>query len=206
MLLRILKSALIGVCVLARRVGGHGYLADPPARNVVHNSDYCPHCLNAGGASAVWSGGKLRYGMCGDPWKGPKHHENGGKYGTTPPKKVRVFRRGQTFTARVVLTANHEGRWSLRVCPRSRRLSPGCFTKLRRADGKGVYTYVPDSASTFNVRYVLPRGLRCERCVLQWVYETSNSCTPRGMRGHLSTCSAQHPGEVFVNCADIRVR
>lgn len=31
-------------------VMGHGYLSYPRSRNYIANSDYCPHCLNAGGA------------------------------------------------------------------------------------------------------------------------------------------------------------
>ena len=37
---------LLGLSHLAH---GHGYLASPQSRNLIANSDYCPHCLNAGG-------------------------------------------------------------------------------------------------------------------------------------------------------------
>lgn len=33
-------------------------------------------------------------------------------------------------------------------------------------------------APTYVLRYALPAGLACERCVLQWAYLTGNSCTP----------------------------
>ena len=204
----------------APAVRAHGFLARPVARNVQHNSDWCPHCLNAGGPWLVYANGQPgRHGVCGDPWNGPKHHEAGGKY-ATPPRIAAVYREGQTFSARVKLTANHKGRWSLRLCPipadgstgaEKRALTQGCLDKhlLRRADGKGPFTPVPQSASDFVVRYRLPKGVRCKRCVMQWTYETGNSCDPPGMPGlhtGMASCSASTNGEMFWNCADISIR
>ena len=64
---------------------GHGYLRTPPARNVLANSDYCPHCLNFGTVKSVSDNGRLRWpeglrGICGDAFGGPRDHEWGGKY------------------------------------------------------------------------------------------------------------------------------
>lgn len=41
--------ALLVAAALVGRAHSHGFLADPPARNVLANSDYCPQCLSAGG-------------------------------------------------------------------------------------------------------------------------------------------------------------
>jgi len=64
---------------------GHGYLHTPPARNVLANSDYCPHCLNFGTVKSVSDNGRLQWpeglrGICGDAYNGPRDHEWGGKY------------------------------------------------------------------------------------------------------------------------------
>lgn len=43
---------LLALALLACTVhltAAHGYLAVPISRNLLHNTDYCPHCLNAGG-------------------------------------------------------------------------------------------------------------------------------------------------------------
>lgn len=42
---------LIGVmlAISLRTVDCHGHLAVPASRNLLANSEYCPHCLNAGG-------------------------------------------------------------------------------------------------------------------------------------------------------------
>lgn len=194
---------------VVRRARAHGYLAHPAARNVQHNSDYCPSCLNAGGPAVVYSHGLPgRHGLCGDPWNRPKHHEAGGKY-ATPTKIAGIYDSGGTLEAKVILTANHGGRWSLRLCPTPERLTQRCFDRflLRRADGKGPFTPVPGEASVFHARYKLPRGVKCKTCVLQWTYETGNSCNPRGMKRHgLPSCDHSTDGEQFWNCADISIR
>lgn len=205
--------------VLVGKAESHGFMELPAARNVQHNSDYCPQCLNAGGPSTVWKvGDRARYGVCGDPWNGPKHHEAGGKY-ASPPRIAGRYTQGKTITVRVTLTANHLGRWSVRLCPlastspsaEKRQLASGCLKHLRRADGSGPFTYVPGDESVFQVQYRLPRGVACKRCVLQWLYETGYTCRPPGTPDqyagtNVGTCGAGAQGEIFVNCADITIR
>lgn len=193
------------------RARAHGYLADPAARNVQHNSDYCPHCLNAGGPWTVYARGQPgKHGVCGDAWNAPRRHEEGGVF-ATPPRIAKTYSSGGTLAARVTLTANHKGRWSLRLCPTPRRAtSQSCFDKhlLKRADGKGAFTPVPGGTSAFRVKYRLPPGVKCARCVLQWTYETGNSCNPPGMprpTPGLESCRTSLNGEQFWNCADIRI-
>lgn len=218
--LKKLVVVAAAVVMLPRPAGAHGYLADPAARNVQRNSDSCPACLNAGGSQV--SGISRRFGMCGDPWNGVKRHEAFGKL-AHPPRIARTYHQGQVISVRVDLTANHMGRWSLRLCPlpgsaspsvERRYLSQRCFDRhlLRRADGAGPYTYVPSSANRLHASYRLPPAIACKRCVVQWKYETGNSCSPRGIpaayTGHmLGTCGSRSApaGEVFVNCADVRI-
>lgn len=191
---------------VAHAVGAlaHGYLAQPAARNVQHNSDWCPQCLNGGG-------------VCGDPSDGPRNHEAFGKYATQ--RLAATYASGGTLRARVVITANHLGRWGLRLCAldddspaAERRALPDCFERLKRADGGGTWVYLSSSASESSATFRLPKGVRCKRCVLQWRYQTGNSCTPRGTpprhaNPHLQECGT--PGapvmERFTNCADVRI-
>lgn len=211
--LRAAAAAAATACTLlayapVRGVSAHGFLALPRARNVQHNSDWCPGCLN--GAR-----------VCGDPDEGrPGPHEAFGKY-ASPPRIAARYPSGGTIAVRVRLTANHMGRWSLRLCPlpdpspagERRALTQRCLDRwlLRRADGGGPFTPVPGHLYDFHVRYRLPRGLTCRRCVLQWTYETGNSCRPPGLPGaafagsNLETCGRWMRGERFVNCADISV-
>lgn len=199
---------LVGcIALLSRVVGGlcHGYLAVPAARNVQHNSDWCPHCLNGPR-------------VCGDA-RGQAHHEAFGKH-ASPPRIAETYESGGTLKARVVITANHKGRWSLRLCPlkgqspssEAKTLGPGCLRLLRRTDGKGAHVYLPANATGSSAVFRLPPGVKCKRCVVQWRWETGNSCNPRGTprkwrTPYLSTCGARAApqGEVFTNCADIRI-
>jgi hypothetical protein len=220
-LFAIFKRILIGALLLVATpapAAGHGYLAQPPARNVIYNSNYCPQCLNAGGPWKVFGDQPVaRYGVCGDAIDEPKDHESGGKYGST---NHAVFKRFDAFVAKVTLTANHLGRWSLRLCRRrpddsSTPETQRCFDAhvLRRVDGSGPFTYVLPGVDTYEVWYRLPRRVVCEHCVLQWFYETGNSCTPPGTppgfaNSQLGVCFA--PGtwvypEQFWNCADVRI-
>jgi hypothetical protein len=230
MLLNAIKNALVNAtkCVVvclavfapSCPVNAHGYLAFPAARNVQRNSNYCKHCLNAGGPGVVFARGLPgRHGVCGDPWNGAKDHEAGGRF-ASPIRTAAVFRAGGTIKAKVVLTSNHGGRWSLRLCPapsgggaasERRVVTQRCFNRgvLRRADGRGPYTIVSPNAYKFTVAYRLPKKIRCKRCVLQWTYETGNSCTPRGMRPNapgMAVCDRSVAGESFWNCADIAIR
>ena len=114
----------------AASVRGHGYLKLPPARNVLANSDYCPHCLNGGTVATVSAGGTLvwpsgLHGICGDPFTAPKPrpHEVGGKFysasvsgssGVAAP--VVSYQEGQMVRFEVTVTTNHNGRFMFSIC------------------------------------------------------------------------------------------
>jgi len=206
-----LLKALTACLALASRmvlpVDAHGYLAHPAARNVQHNSDYCPQCLNAGGADFVRQRG---HGLCGDPITDPKprKHELGGVY-ATPTRYAARLQQGKVFVARTEFTAFHGGRWSLRLCGKPKQLTQACLDAglLKRADGKGPFVDATQLAAAFRV----PKNATPGKSVLQWTYETANSCVPAGYASpasaQLSACSA--PGapamEAFWNCADVIV-
>lgn len=182
----------------------HGYLVTPPARNVQHNSDYCSHCLNGPG-------------VCGDA-RGRSDHEAFGKYASPPIISAR-YESGKTINAKMTITANHLGRWSLELCPLTNSspatersaMKKGCFKSLQLANGKGTYIYIPSSASSSSGTFRLPKRVKCSRCVLRWVWETSNSCNPMGMPNayrnqHVGVCRRPQDAEQFRNCADVRIR
>lgn len=47
--------------LLLPRASAHGFVAEPAARNVVRNWQYCPHCVNSGGPWVVSKEGKLTW-------------------------------------------------------------------------------------------------------------------------------------------------
>ena len=203
-------------------VNGHGSIRDPPARNVLSNSDDCPDCLNAGGVSVMYNGvrSKARYGVCGDPWNAKKDHEAGGK--SARGRIARTYKSGSTITLKLSFSANHRGRMQFSICDLpDKRMSSSeerslttqrCFNKnvLRRADNKGVYSFLKGNEDKLVVKYKLPRGLKCKHCVLQWEWLTGNSCcpsnTPTKYCEHgVSKCFRYTVPETWYNCADIKI-
>lgn len=174
----------------------HGYMVEPAARNVVHNSDYCPQCLNGPE-------------VCGD-LRGRHEHEKGHTYDTPP---TRTLRAGSPFYAHIVITANHQGRWGLWLCAAGKDTKK-CFTQLKLSNKKSTkYVYVQANQSKSKGAFQLPRGVTCERCTLRWHWQTGNSCTPKGTprrfaNPHLETCGTEHspPMETFTNCATIQIK
>jgi len=201
---------------------GHGSVRDPPARNVLYNSNDCPDCLNAGGVSVMFDGvhSKPKYGLCGDPWNAKKDHEAGGKF--AKGKIVRTYLSGSTILIKLYFSANHLGKMQFGLCklPDNRISSSDershttqkCFDShvLRRADNRKIYLFLRGTEENLIVKYKLPRGLKCKHCVLQWRWETGNSCcpdkTPKKYCGPgVSKCFEYSVPEIWLNCADIRI-
>lgn len=219
---------VLGLVAAAASVVGalcHGQLSEPKARNVVHNSNYCPHCLAAGGPGVTYAGGRTwpnsLHGACGDPHDGPRDHEAGGKFATRVITGRYV--RGQKVTLRVKITAPHGGRFSFGVCPLPRWVTDAserriatqaCFdaNPLLADDGTRYWWFGKKPAGEYSVTFTLPPGVTCKRCVLQWHYETGNSCTIPGtpaehvMSPNMVPCDQTGVMEEFWNCADVSIR
>ncbi len=205
---------------------GHGYLAKPRSRNYLHQSNHCPHCLNAGGPSQT----RVRHGMCGDPAGGPREHEAGGRFATG--KVTGYYRQGGRIRLTTAISTYHRGAIEFRVCryragsPASERraLTEACLNKhvLRRADTQGRYLYMGtgpergyDPPKPYTAIYRLPKGLVCDgrrwKCVLQMHWVTGNTCSPHFFPKTyrvpgLPTCGTRGlQPEEFWNCADIVV-
>ena len=82
----------------------------------------------------------------------------------------------------------------------------------------------PLPAQIMKMKFWLPDDVECEHCVLQWYWQTANSCNPEGYEaggfvrsdlghpewareGSMGQCGSPSAGypEEFWNCADIRV-
>lgn len=203
----------------------HGFMTEPAARNWQRNSNYCPHCLAAGGPGETYPAGRTwpnsLHGVCGDKYRDTREHEAGGKF-ATPPQIAAVYKKGQTITIRVKITAPHGGRFSFGICnvdgagtPQEERAktTQACFdaNQLTNAvDGSKYWWMGKRGNGEYSMQFKLPPTLTCQRCVIQWHWETGNSCelpgTPPGMSMGTSMvpCSQATPEE-FWNCADVRV-
>lgn len=226
-----LCTKVLGWVVVATQVlgaAGHGYLAEPKSRNWLHNSNYCPHCLPAGGPGVTYGSGpgaprfwpKSLHGVCGDPYTGPLDHEAGGKFAT---KTITgKYKQGQTIPITIEIKAPHGGRFSFGVCPvlgatdaeERKTVTQACFdaNQLTNADDGSKYWWLgKKGAGTYAMRFTLPPHIVCKRCVLQWHWESGNSCTIPGTPAehifspNLVSCAQSTSMEEFWNCADITV-
>jgi hypothetical protein len=212
---------LLALFLCPMLVSCHGSLREPPARNVLADSNFCPDCLNAGGVSVVYGRGHAhpgRYGVCGDPWNAPRDHEAGGRFARG--RIARTYTSGQTITLQLGFSANHMGRMMFKLCvlpdgisvSRERALTTqSCFDKhvLVRQDHR-AYSFLKKNVDTMLVEYRLPKNVTCRHCVLQWSWDTGNSCCPahtprRYCAPGVETCFKDTVPEQWWNCADIRI-
>ena len=220
---RVLRFAVMAASVVSAAC--HGFLAEPASRNAVHNSNYCPHCLAAGGPGVTYANGRVwpnsKHGVCGDPHTGPLDHEAGGKFATA--KITGTYRRGQRITLRIKLTAPHGGRFSFGLCPvpdgasaadERRAVTQSCLdaNRLTNAkDGTEFWWLGKKGVGEYTMDFVLPASVSCKRCVLQWHYETGNSCTIPGtpdqhvISANMVSCAQSGNMEEFWNCADVSI-
>lgn len=226
---RKLATLGLGLLALASQtlgVASHGFMSEPASRNAQRNSNYCPHCFNAGGPGKTYEGGATwpnsKHGVCGDPHDLPKDHEAGGKF-ATPPRIAAVYSQGQIITIRVKITAPHGGRFSFGLCPVPPGASPEqeravvtqkCFdaTKLVNTDdGSKFWWFGKRGVGEYTMQFRLPDKITCDRCVLQWHYVTGNSCNIPGtpeqhvMSAGMVSCQGSSVPEEFWNCADVRI-
>ena len=150
----------------------------------------------------------LRCGICGDAFDEPKpqHHETGGNYGN----KVitRSYVKNSVIDIEIELTANHHGRFTLKICPvvaGRNEATQACLDQnpLRQLDGEQEFP-IEETGQKVVVRRsaVLPRGLVCTRCVLQWTWTSANSW---GQCSNGTAGLGCGPQETFRNCADVRI-
>merc|ERR1711872_1101739 len=155
-------------------VDGHGMITDPPARNAMWRYGYT-NPVN-------YNDNELYCGGFSVQW-----NQNDGKCGVC----------GDNF--------------ELKICPVDGKKSlatQDCFDKhpLVLADNPRSHQfYVPlDSPkiTKFNYQVVLPYGLTCSQCVIQWTYYTGNTwgVCANGTEG--MGCGYQ---ETFRNCADVQI-
>ena len=94
---------------------GHGMLLDPASRNSAWRSfpnrpaQYTDNELNCGGFSVQWDKNNGKCGVCGDAYhdKTPKYVYPG-KY-AEDGFITKTYKEGQTITAKVKITSNHQG-------------------------------------------------------------------------------------------------
>ena len=133
----------------------------------------------------IKTGGKC--GVCGDGYNGPREHEAGGKY--AKGIIVEQLPAGSTeMKTTIQITSYHKGYFEFRICPHNdirRPVAQECLDEylmvIKEGTPESSYTrYYPDNPMVtgmdkYHLTLLIPRGIQCEQCVLQWTYNTGNS-------------------------------
>ncbi|KAI9553904.1 hypothetical protein GHT06_019174 [Daphnia sinensis] len=211
------------VCIIAMtvvqfsKVSGHGYICDPPGRSSMWRKECGGFStptnvndmgLNCGGLEVQFNGvNQGRCGECGDEWSLPRPRSNdeGGLYGTGVIGKT--YRQGSVINATVLLTANHYGFFTFRLCPKTsaqQLVTQQCLDQylLTLSDGSTKFP-IQTLGVYFYPKIQLPPGLTCNNCVLQWRYTAGNNWGICEDGTGAVGCGDYQ--ETFVNCADIAI-
>ncbi|GAB0099247.1 uncharacterized protein DMENIID0001_150970 [Sergentomyia squamirostris] len=211
-------AALVIFAGLVTVAIGHGRMIEPPSRASAWRygfntpPNYNDHELFCGGFSRQWQRNEGKCGVCGDAFDTPEPRDNefGGKYGLGVI--VRRYNPGSDFLIRIELTASHWGYFEFRVCPDVSG-KQDCLDEnlLEILSGSPAVVNVDDASTRFyprngsrvyEIRARLPQDLKCESCLLQWIYVAGNNW---GMCENGTGAVGCGPQEQFRACADISI-
>ncbi|XP_060596747.1 uncharacterized protein LOC132750729 [Ruditapes philippinarum] len=200
-------------------VASHGRLIQPAQRSSAwrfgydNPKNYNDNELFCGGFAVQYNAvNKGRCGVCGDPFSAAvKPNEDAdGKYvknGVITGSYVK----GDILTAKVDITAYHKGWFEFRLCPLETPttvVTQECLNQnlLMVAGSSTTRIILKDikqgtGVEIFEIELQLPDIISCEKCVLQWKYNTGNSW---GCDAGVCALGRGNQ-ENFVNCADIKI-
>jgi len=177
--MKVTAVAAFLACLAIAEIAGHGRIVNPPTRGSLWRlPEY--EWANPGrqpddqelfcGGTGVTDPYVGACGVCGDSILDarPRKHEIGGEY--ERGIVVRNYTVGQTIPIEIFIAVNHGGWHEFRLCPFSETgaETEECFNRhlLRFSDGstrQGI-----GGNQDLRTSLILPAGLRCSRCVLQW--------------------------------------
>ncbi|XP_041356320.1 uncharacterized protein LOC121373666 [Gigantopelta aegis] len=213
MLVRVLY-----VLWLAEVVSPHGHLKSPASRSSMWRygwetaKNYDDNQLFCGGREHLWEKMKGKCGICGDAYDdSPRPNEWPGEY--AKGIVTESYTAGDVITVQVDVTANHGGYFEFRLCPLKSYMmeaTQACLDRLLLEQPDGSRKYHVDQklrAQVFSVRLRLPKSVTCDRCVMQWKWNTANSwgCMENHGSGNKKCCVGCGQQEQFVNCADVSI-
>ena len=190
---------------------GHGMMFEPASRNSAWRffpnrpKQYTDNELNCGGFSAQWNKNKGRCGVCGDAY----HNKNPlyvypGKF-AKDDFITRTYKEGQTIKVAIKITSNHQGffRFSVGKLVKRPITQEQLTYVLLQPDGSNTWQLHSSGNGLFHIKLVLPKGMTCDHCVLQWWWTVGNNwgCDDDGNCG----VGLGKKQETFVNCADIKI-
>lgn len=145
-------------------------------------------------------------GLCGDSPRAPtpRPHELNGTYGQGVIVKEYISQHFVEIS--VQITANHLGHFEFEICNLDKygEESETCFgeNQLDVIEG-GKKHYIGSKGNLLPTTVVIPIDLKCNHCVLRWIYRGGNNWGVCEDGSGAVGCGAQ---ETFVNCADIKIQ
>lgn len=119
---------------------------------------------------------------------------------------VKSYKMGDLIPVSVKLTQEHLGFFSFKICNlQEQKETEACFDKwpILFKDGSSKHKVLA-GVKDYELEIRLPVDLRCNHCVLRWVYIAGNSwgwCDKAQTKGALG-CGDQ---EEFRSCSDISI-
>ncbi|KAI8786051.1 low-density lipoprotein receptor 1 [Biomphalaria glabrata] len=211
----VLVTSIIMAATMFSMTHAHGRMLDPVSRMSAYilgfptPVNYNDHEMFCGGRAVQWQQNGGKCGICGDPWSGPRNYER--PEGALLPKDVvitKTYQERDVINILLQITANHMGWHEFRVC--NVESSGGieatheCLNQNLLTDSTGKSRFYLDSSSTgfYNYTLVLPSGLTCTHCLLQWKWHCGNdwNCDETGACG-----LGFGPQEEFYACSDVTI-
>ncbi|KAJ7379973.1 hypothetical protein OS493_012735 [Desmophyllum pertusum] len=184
--------ALFVAASLITLVLGHGRLISPASRNSAWRffpnrpKQYTDNELNCGGFSVQWNKTTANvYAKDGFITK--------------------TYKEGQEIDVAIDITSNHQGYFRFSVGKLEKRPITQEQLKhvLLQPDGSNTWQLHSSSNGVVKIKLVLPKGLTCDHCVMQWWWTVGNNwgCNDKGECG----AGKGKKQETFVNCADFKI-
>lgn len=166
--------------------------------------DYNDMETYCGGKGVQWNQNGGKCGVCGDNWADPepREHEDGGKFDTEIVS--RTYLSGQVVELQPEVTANHYGFIEFRLCARndrSTKLTQDCFQSLYNVKGEKQFN-IGSAKGKLKFKIQLP-AVKCEMCVIQWLYSAGNDWGDCGNGTSANGCSKTP--EQFYACANVAI-
>ncbi|GFO29147.1 hypothetical protein PoB_005565200 [Plakobranchus ocellatus] len=155
-----------------------------------------------------WTNNGGRCGICGDPWSGPRDYERPDGRMVQHNITTQTYLENESIQVTIQLTQNHKGWFEFRLCDVSTsggvEADQQCLDRNLLADDRGNTRFdsPPDQTGIFEYFLVLPRGLVCSRCVLQWKWKCGNNW---GCDDSSCGVGKGESQEEFYACSDIKI-
>jgi len=212
MVYRVLCVCLLGLWYLFGSGDGHGRFMKPPNRSSVWRDpqfqnmnppkNYNDNELFCGSVHQAENPGN-ECGVCGDALSDPAPRAN--EVGGTFYRGIITgqYKAGQVIDVAVELTMSHKGFMEWRLCADHNTETQDCFNRnlLLKADGSGSRVPVAETG-WYRTSLVLPQGLTCTHCVIQWNYRGGNNWAQCGNGTGAVGCG---PQETFRGCSDVTI-